>query len=144
MFIRVDWFTSHIDWGSWQEKMPQIQISVWQGVIKQRFLSLQLKWAVFSMNGTRELEDRILSPPAFILSIFSPVLPIPLCIKWYFSMYSSKIPSVVFIHTISATDFKETPISHCLPNFSIWTSFSCSPTLYKEQNLSDTTVTQRM
>lgn len=69
-----------------RRKLPQVQVSVEQEV--KSFLSLHLKQEDFSMNVTIENWKRVfLSPLLYCLSFPLPI-PIPSCIKWYFSVYS--------------------------------------------------------
>lgn len=114
LFIRVDWFNSHVDWWSWQEKLPQIQTTIWQGVIKQRFLSLQLKWAVFSMNGTWVDWKRHFYPLLYCLYFFY-CLFFPANTNYFgyqmaFFNVQFKLLSIVFILIIPAKHFKEIPL----------------------------------
>lgn len=99
--------------------------------------------SLFHEWNVRQLEERQLSSHLYCL-YFSLCIPIPSCIKWYISMHSSKPLSIVFIPTIPAKDIKKNPVSHYQPNFSIWISFSGSPTLHQARNLSETLVTPRM
>lgn len=114
LFISVSWFNSYVDWWSWQEKLHQIQTAIWKEVIKQRFLSLQLKWAVFSMNGTWVNWKTVLSP--FILSIllllsmFFPAYINYAGYKMAFFNVQFKQLSIFFILIIPVKHFKEIPL----------------------------------